>query len=259
MWLASRPAYFRLCRLWGNRSHGRSPPNPTLWTSSRVNCAAWAILRFCDYASLREWARMTSSHHLLCRCLTRTVACAWCCHWSLLTLPCLIARELREKIQPEILELIKQQRLNRLCEGSSFRKIGNRRRQGEVTACAASLHVGCGQRIPNGLTRQQRVARRGSWQPDLSVATSSLGWKRCAFLRTQLWAASNAGELEGWRDWSVVVRPQVSDPAQPALLFLSSRKILVLSPCFEPQSATLWRSGGQCPGGSDLWITAGKK
>lgn len=50
----------------------------------------------------------------------------------------------------------------------------------------------------------------------------------------------------------MVVRPQVSDPAQPALLFLSSRKILVLSPCFEPQSATLWRSGGQCPGGSDL-------
>lgn len=40
-------------------------------------------------------------------------------------------RELREKIQPEILELIKQQRLNRLCEGSSFRKVGNRRRQGE--------------------------------------------------------------------------------------------------------------------------------
>lgn len=42
-----------------------------------------------------------------------------------------ISRELREKIQPEILELIKQQRLNRLCEGSSFRKIGNRRRQGQ--------------------------------------------------------------------------------------------------------------------------------
>uniref|UniRef100_A0A8C2T4A4 Engulfment and cell motility 2 n=1 Tax=Coturnix japonica TaxID=93934 RepID=A0A8C2T4A4_COTJA len=60
--------------------------------------------------------------------------------------------ELREKIQPEILELIKQQRLNRLCEGSSFRKIGNRRRQGEVTLCTASLH--------------------GSWQSDLSVATN---------------------------------------------------------------------------------------
>uniref|UniRef100_A0A8C6VQQ0 Engulfment and cell motility 1 n=1 Tax=Nothobranchius furzeri TaxID=105023 RepID=A0A8C6VQQ0_NOTFU len=37
--------------------------------------------------------------------------------------------ELREKIQPEIMELIKQQRLNRLCEGTCFRKISNRRRQ----------------------------------------------------------------------------------------------------------------------------------
>lgn len=40
-------------------------------------------------------------------------------------------RELREKIQPEIMELIKQQRLNRLCEGTCFRKISSRRRQGE--------------------------------------------------------------------------------------------------------------------------------
>uniref|UniRef100_A0A8C9TNF5 Engulfment and cell motility 2 n=1 Tax=Scleropages formosus TaxID=113540 RepID=A0A8C9TNF5_SCLFO len=40
--------------------------------------------------------------------------------------------ELRERIQPEILELIKQQRLNRLCEGSCFRKVGNRRRQGAI-------------------------------------------------------------------------------------------------------------------------------
>uniref|UniRef100_A0A4W3GQE4 Engulfment and cell motility 1 (ced-12 homolog, C. elegans) n=1 Tax=Callorhinchus milii TaxID=7868 RepID=A0A4W3GQE4_CALMI len=38
--------------------------------------------------------------------------------------------ELREKIQPEIMELIKQQRLNRLCEGTCFRKISSRRRQG---------------------------------------------------------------------------------------------------------------------------------
>ncbi|XP_078271182.1 engulfment and cell motility protein 1 isoform X2 [Rhinoraja longicauda] len=37
--------------------------------------------------------------------------------------------ELREKIQPEILELVKQQRLNRLCEGTCFRKISSRRRQ----------------------------------------------------------------------------------------------------------------------------------
>uniref|UniRef100_A0A674DD52 Engulfment and cell motility 1 n=1 Tax=Salmo trutta TaxID=8032 RepID=A0A674DD52_SALTR len=38
--------------------------------------------------------------------------------------------ELREKIQPEIMELIKQQRLNRLCDGTCFRKISSRRRQG---------------------------------------------------------------------------------------------------------------------------------
>ncbi|CAB1320513.1 unnamed protein product, partial [Coregonus sp. 'balchen'] len=37
--------------------------------------------------------------------------------------------ELREKIQPEIMELIKQQRLNRLCDGTCFRKISSRRRQ----------------------------------------------------------------------------------------------------------------------------------
>lgn len=41
-------------------------------------------------------------------------------------------RELKEKIQPEILELIKQQRLNRLVEGTCFRKLNCRRRQGIV-------------------------------------------------------------------------------------------------------------------------------
>lgn len=41
-------------------------------------------------------------------------------------------RELKEKIQPEILELIKQQRLNRLVEGTCFRKLNSRRRQGIV-------------------------------------------------------------------------------------------------------------------------------
>lgn len=135
-------SFFRLCRLLGNRSQGLSPLNQTPWTSSRANCAAWAILRFCGYASLREWAKMTSSLHLLCMCLTKTIV-FYPCHYLhfLLTLPYLIARELREKIQPEILELIKQQRLNRLCEGSSFRKIGNRRRQGKVTVSTVFFHV----------------------------------------------------------------------------------------------------------------------
>ncbi|XP_048354109.1 engulfment and cell motility protein 2 isoform X1 [Sphaerodactylus townsendi] len=48
--------------------------------------------------------------------------------------------ELREKIQPEILELIRQQRLNRLCEGSSFRKVGNRRRQERFWYCRLALN-----------------------------------------------------------------------------------------------------------------------
>ncbi|XP_025031010.1 LOW QUALITY PROTEIN: engulfment and cell motility protein 2 [Python bivittatus] len=48
--------------------------------------------------------------------------------------------ELREKIQPEILELIKQQRLNRLCEGTSFRKVGNRRRQERFWYCRLALN-----------------------------------------------------------------------------------------------------------------------
>ncbi|XP_070798020.1 engulfment and cell motility protein 2 isoform X6 [Pituophis catenifer annectens] len=48
--------------------------------------------------------------------------------------------ELREKIQPEILELIKQQRLNRLCEGSSFRKVGNRRRQERFWYCRLAVN-----------------------------------------------------------------------------------------------------------------------
>ncbi|XP_067905849.1 engulfment and cell motility protein 3 isoform X2 [Heterodontus francisci] len=37
--------------------------------------------------------------------------------------------ELRERLKPELMELIKQQRLNRLCDGTLFRKISSRRRQ----------------------------------------------------------------------------------------------------------------------------------
>ncbi|XP_068092501.1 engulfment and cell motility protein 1 isoform X1 [Hyperolius riggenbachi] len=55
--------------------------------------------------------------------------------------------ELKEKIQPEILELIKQQRLNRLVEGTCFRKLNNRRRQDKFWYCRLSpnhkvLHYG---------------------------------------------------------------------------------------------------------------------
>lgn len=267
--LFSLPNLFRLCRLWGNRSHGLSPLNQTPWTSSRANYAAWAILRFCDYASLREWAKMTSSHHLLCKCLTKPVAFCACCYLHfLLTLLYLISRELREKIQPEILELIKQQRLNRLCEGSSFRKIGNRRRQGEVTVSTAFFHVkNCRQVRLNGLTCQQACCQKGKLVTGLFIPASSLGWNRCAFLRLlpspheQEAVLRNWGSRGiGWGDYNVVaVRPYGNDLAQLTLLDVCSRKILVLSPGSESQGATLWRSGRQCPGGSDLWISTGKK
>ncbi|XP_041040252.1 engulfment and cell motility protein 1 isoform X1 [Carcharodon carcharias] len=63
--------------------------------------------------------------------------------------------ELREKIQPEILELVKQQRLNRLCEGTCFRKISSRRRQDKFWYCRLSpnhkvLHYGDQDESPQG-------------------------------------------------------------------------------------------------------------
>ncbi|XP_078271157.1 engulfment and cell motility protein 1 isoform X1 [Rhinoraja longicauda] len=63
--------------------------------------------------------------------------------------------ELREKIQPEILELVKQQRLNRLCEGTCFRKISSRRRQDKFWYCRLSpnhkvLHYGDLEESPQG-------------------------------------------------------------------------------------------------------------
>ncbi|XP_053324310.1 engulfment and cell motility protein 1 isoform X2 [Spea bombifrons] len=63
--------------------------------------------------------------------------------------------ELKEKIQPEILELIKQQRLNRLVEGTCFRKHYNRRRQDKFRYCRLSpnhkvLHYGDLEESPQG-------------------------------------------------------------------------------------------------------------
>lgn len=55
--------------------------------------------------------------------------------------------DLRERLKPELLELIKQQRLHRLCEGTLFRKISSRRRQDKLWYCRLSpnhkvLHYG---------------------------------------------------------------------------------------------------------------------
>lgn len=51
--------------------------------------------------------------------------------WSVL-LYVSLSSELKERLKPELLELIRQQRLNRLCQGTMFRKISSRRRQGET-------------------------------------------------------------------------------------------------------------------------------
>ncbi|KAL8165620.1 UNVERIFIED_CONTAM: Engulfment and cell motility protein 1 [Gekko kuhli] len=63
--------------------------------------------------------------------------------------------ELKEKIQPEILELIKQQRLNRLVEGTCFRKLNSRRRQDKFWYCRLSpnhkvFHYGDLEESPQG-------------------------------------------------------------------------------------------------------------
>ncbi|XP_077568188.1 engulfment and cell motility protein 3 isoform X2 [Stigmatopora nigra] len=55
--------------------------------------------------------------------------------------------ELKERLKPELLDLIRQQRLNRLCQGTMFRKISSRRRQDKLWYCRLSpnhkmLHYG---------------------------------------------------------------------------------------------------------------------
>ncbi|KAI4885978.1 hypothetical protein NFI96_033064 [Prochilodus magdalenae] len=55
--------------------------------------------------------------------------------------------ELKERLKPELSELIRQQRLNRLCHGTLFRKISSRRRQDKLWYCRLSpnhkvLHYG---------------------------------------------------------------------------------------------------------------------
>uniref|UniRef100_A0A8D0F9X5 PH domain-containing protein n=1 Tax=Strix occidentalis caurina TaxID=311401 RepID=A0A8D0F9X5_STROC len=55
--------------------------------------------------------------------------------------------ELRERLKPELVELIRQQRLLHLCKGTLFRKISSRRRQDKLWYCRLSpnhkvLHYG---------------------------------------------------------------------------------------------------------------------
>uniref|UniRef100_A0A8C7GN55 Engulfment and cell motility 1 n=1 Tax=Oncorhynchus kisutch TaxID=8019 RepID=A0A8C7GN55_ONCKI len=88
--------------------------------------------------------------------------------------------ELREKIQPEIMELIKQQRLNRLCDGTCFRKISSRRRQ--------VLHYGDLEESPQGEvphdSLQEKSVVTGKDCPHMKEKGSLKqnkvsGWARC--------------------------------------------------------------------------------
>ncbi|XP_068941865.1 engulfment and cell motility protein 3 isoform X3 [Petaurus breviceps papuanus] len=64
--------------------------------------------------------------------------------------------ELRERLKPELLGLIRQQRLLRLCEGTLFRKISSRRRQDKVWFCCLS---------PNHKMLQYGDVEEGAAQP----------------------------------------------------------------------------------------------
>ncbi|MGH0165485.1 UNVERIFIED_CONTAM: hypothetical protein FKN15_064401 [Acipenser sinensis] len=90
--------------------------------------------------------------------------------------------ELRERIQPEILELIKQQRFNRLCEGSCFRKIGNRRRQEKFWFCRLSLnhkvlHYGDLEEPPQGEVPFESLTDKSECEGGASQAAT---WGRAA-------------------------------------------------------------------------------
>ncbi|VCW76569.1 unnamed protein product, partial [Gulo gulo] len=94
--------------------------------------------------------------------------------------------ELREKIQPEILELIKQQRLNRLCEGSSFRKIGNRRRQERFWYCRLALnhkvlHYGDLDDNPQGEVTFESLQEKSRFIPHCCIIVAGLDVRRPEF------------------------------------------------------------------------------
>ncbi|XP_032743730.1 engulfment and cell motility protein 3 [Rattus rattus] len=73
--------------------------------------------------------------------------------------------ELREKLKPELMGLIRQQRLLRLCEGMLFRKISSRRRQDKLWFCCLS---------PNHKVLQYGDVEEGANPPTLESLTEQL-------------------------------------------------------------------------------------
>ncbi|XP_048079566.1 engulfment and cell motility protein 3 isoform X7 [Ursus arctos] len=73
--------------------------------------------------------------------------------------------ELREKLKPELMGLIRQQRLLRLCEGTLFRKISSRRRQDKLWFCCLS---------PNHKVLQYGDVEEGASPPTLESLPEQL-------------------------------------------------------------------------------------
>lgn len=145
------------------------------------------------------------------------------------------SRELREKLKPELLELIRQQRLLHLCEGTLFRKISSRRRQGGCQTPAARwgawekgrdlfpcpLPLGksqliCGSRMPDSLD---------SWC-GLTCGLGEMGSADKGAAPSPLGRASLQGEAEHF-PW-----------------LFCCRQAVVLPPVPQPQGAALWGRGG---------------
>ncbi|XP_030651385.1 engulfment and cell motility protein 3 isoform X2 [Nomascus leucogenys] len=84
--------------------------------------------------------------------------------------------ELREKLKPELMGLIRQQRLLRLCEGTLFRKISSRRRQDKLWFCCLSpnhkllqygdMEEGASPPTLESLPEQRKAGRGGGQTPD---------------------------------------------------------------------------------------------
>ncbi|XP_010610517.1 engulfment and cell motility protein 3 isoform X3 [Fukomys damarensis] len=102
--------------------------------------------------------------------------------------------ELREKLKPELLGLIRQQRLLRLCEGTLFHKISSRRRQDKLWFCCLSpnhkvlqygdVEEGTGPPTPETLPEQRKdcphVREKGSGKQnkDLCELAFSISYDR---------------------------------------------------------------------------------
>ncbi|XP_055065964.1 engulfment and cell motility protein 1 isoform X1 [Misgurnus anguillicaudatus] len=105
--------------------------------------------------------------------------------------------ELREKLQPEVTELIKQQRLNRLCEGACFRKISARRRQDKFWYCRLSpnhkvLHYGDIEELSQGQIPHDSLQEKVTVADIKAVVTG----KDCPHMREKGALKQNKEQLE---------------------------------------------------------------